>query len=82
VLVGSLRKESYNRKLAHILAELAAPAPRLRFRQNREIGNLPLYNQDDDADPPEPFRDLRARIKAADAVLFVTPEYNRPAEDR
>jgi chromate reductase len=74
VLVGSLRKDSHNRKLARVLAELAGPA--LAF-DVLEIGNLPLYNQDDDADPPEAYRALRARIKAADAVLFVTPEYNR-----
>ncbi len=74
VLVGSLRKESYNRKLAQALAALAAPALSFDFV---EIGTLPLDNQDDDADPPESYRVLRARIKAADAVLFVTPEYNR-----
>jgi chromate reductase len=74
VVVGSLRKDSYNRKLARVLAELAAPALAFDFV---EIGDVPLYNQDSDADPPESFRTLRARIKAADAVLFVTPEYNR-----
>src|SRR5262249_21217554 len=42
-----------------------------------EIGQLPLYNQDQDADPPEAWKALRQRIRAADAVLFVTPEYNR-----
>lgn len=74
VVVGSLRKESFNRKVAHVLAELAAPALTFDFV---EIGGLPLYNQDHDDDPPEPYRALKARIKAADAVLFVTPEYNR-----
>lgn len=74
VLVGSLRKESFNRKLAQVLAEMAAPALNFKFV---EIGDLPLYSQDDDADPPEAFRVLRDRIRAADAVLFVTPEYNR-----
>jgi chromate reductase len=74
VVVGSLRKDSYNRKLAHVLEELAGPALAFDYV---DIGSVPLYNQDSDADPPESFRTLRARIKAAEAVLFVTPEYNR-----
>jgi chromate reductase, NAD(P)H dehydrogenase (quinone) len=74
VLVGSLRKDSLNRKMALALARLAAPVLSL---QTVEIGDLPLYNQDLDASPPAPWARLRNRIKAADAVLFVTPEYNR-----
>ena len=74
VLVGSLRKESLNRKLAHALAELAPPAVRLDIV---EIGQLPIYNQDGDDNPPGAWTAFRARIKAADAVLFVTPEHNR-----
>jgi len=74
VLVGSLRKDSLNRKLAHALAELAPPELKLSFV---EFGDLPLYNQDLDQNPPEAWRAFRNRVKAADAVLFVTPEYNR-----
>jgi len=74
VFVGSLRKESYNRKMANALRELAPPSLKLEIV---EIGHLPLYNQDDDANPPAAWVALRDRIRAADAVLFVTPEYNR-----
>jgi chromate reductase len=74
VFVGSLRKESFNRKIALALAELA-PAG-LKF-EIVEIGHLSLYNQDLDSEPPADWRDLRAKVKAADAVLFVTAEYNR-----
>jgi chromate reductase len=74
VLVGSLRKDSLNRKLAHTLAEIAPPSLKLQIV---EIGDLALYNQDTDANPPTSSTAFRERIKAADAVLFVTPEYNR-----
>jgi chromate reductase, NAD(P)H dehydrogenase (quinone) len=74
VLVGSLRKESLNRKLALALPKLSPPS--LTF-DPVEIGNLPLYNQDLDTDPPAPWITLRRQIKACDGVLFVTPEYNR-----
>jgi chromate reductase len=74
VLVGSLRKESFNRKMARALAELAPESLELEIV---EIGDLPLYNQDDDADPPAAYTAFRERVRAADAVLFVTPEYNR-----
>ena len=74
VLVGSLRKASLNRKMAHALAELATPAMKLEIV---EIGNLPLFNADFEAELPKPIVDFKARIKRADAVLFVTPEYNR-----
>jgi chromate reductase, NAD(P)H dehydrogenase (quinone) len=74
VLVGSLRRDSLNRKLAHALAELAPPALALDIV---EIGQLPLYNQDDEGTPTTAVSEFRARIAAADAVLFVTPEYNR-----
>lgn len=74
VLVGSLRKESINRKLAKAVERLAPEE--LKF-EHVEIGNLPLYNQDFDGDyPPECVR-LKQQIEAADALLFVTPEYNR-----
>lgn len=74
VVVGSLRRDSFNRQLADAIAKLA-PAT-FSFVQ-LEIGDLPLYNQDDDTNPAEPVRRLKADIKAASGVLFVTPEYNR-----
>jgi chromate reductase len=74
VFVGSLRKESLNRKMAKALIELAPASLKLEIV---EIGDLPLYNADLDANAPAPWAELRARIKKADAVLFVTPEYNR-----
>ena len=73
VIVGSLRKESFNRKMAHALIGLAPAALKLEIV---EIGQLPLYNQDLDAEPPAAWKEFRARIKKADGVLFVTPEYN------
>ncbi|TBU92920.1 NADPH-dependent FMN reductase [Phytopseudomonas dryadis] len=75
VLVGSLRKASINRKLALALADLAPASLKL---QVVEIGELPLYNEDIDVDPaPAAYASFRAQLKTADAVLFVTPEYNR-----
>jgi chromate reductase len=76
VLVGSLRKDSFNRKLANALQALSPASLKLEVV---EIGQLALYNQDDDASgkPPAAYQTFRQRIKAADAVLFVTPEYNR-----
>ncbi len=76
VFVGSLRRDSFNRKMANALAGLAPENLRLA---TVEIGGLPLYNQDDDVpgQVPAAWQALRDRIKAADAVLFVTPEYNR-----
>ncbi len=74
VFVGSLRKDSFNRKLATALARLA-PAD-VSFRQI-EIGDLPLYNQDDDASPSAPVKRLKADITSAQGLLFVTAEYNR-----
>lgn len=74
VLVGSLRKDSINRKLASAIAKLAPE--RFSFQQ-LEIGDLPLYNQDRDNDMPEPAQRLKRDVSAADALLFVTPEYNR-----
>jgi chromate reductase len=74
VLVGSLRKGSLNRRAAHALAALAPAGLELQIV---EIGDLPLYNEDLDASPPAAWATFRAQVKAADAVLFVTPEYNR-----
>ncbi len=74
VLVGSLRRDSFSRKVAKALAQLAPASLEL---ETVEIRDLPLYDQDLEAAPPESWLRFRARIKAADAVLFVTPEYNR-----
>lgn len=74
VIVGSLRKDSFNRKMAGAIARLAPPE--FSFTQVR-IDDLPLYNQDDDANPAEPVKRLKTEIAAADGLLFVTPEYNR-----
>jgi chromate reductase len=75
VLVGSLRKASFSRMLANALSSLAPSSLQLDIV---EIGQLPFYNQDLETDaPPVPWTAFRERVKAADAVLFVTPEYNR-----
>jgi chromate reductase, NAD(P)H dehydrogenase (quinone) len=74
VIVGSLRKGSFNRMTAHALAGLAPSSLKLEIV---EIGSLPLYNQDDDAAPPAPSVAFKERIQRAQAALFVTPEYNR-----
>lgn len=72
--VGSLAKGSINRKLAKALVRLAPPGLEMR---EIPFGNLPLYSYDYDADFPPVARDFKAAIAAVDAVLFVTPEYNR-----
>ena len=74
VFVGSLRKDSFNRQLARALERLGED--RLEFSRV-DIGRLPLYNQDHDGDYPAEGRALKEQVRAADAVLFVTPEYNR-----
>lgn len=74
VIVGSLRKASLNRKLALAIAALAPPTLKLSIV---EIGDLPLFNEEWEANPPKAAVDFKAAIQAADAVLFVTPEYNR-----
>ncbi|MBH1959880.1 MAG: NAD(P)H-dependent oxidoreductase [Flavobacteriia bacterium] len=74
VLVGSLRKESYNRKIANELIRLSQTNLEMEIV---EIGNLPLYNEDLDQNPPQEWTDFRAKVKASDGVLFVSPEYNR-----
>ncbi|MFC6338210.1 ACP phosphodiesterase [Pseudomonas sp. CCM 7891] len=75
VLVGSLRKESINRKVALALAELAPANLKLNIV---EIGDLPLYNEDLDGPvPPAAYSTFRQHVGSSDAVLFVTPEYNR-----
>ena len=74
VIVGSLRKDSFNRKLATALAALA-PAD-FTFEQVR-IDDLPLYNQDHDGAPPAEVTRLKNAIQFAQGLLFLTPEYNR-----
>ncbi|CAB3747869.1 NADPH-dependent FMN reductase [Paraburkholderia solisilvae] len=74
VVVGSLRRESFNRQLAHALISLAPTDFKFEFV---DIGNLPLYSQEYDADFPEAARQFKRQIESADALLFVTPEYNR-----
>ena len=74
VIVGSLRAESINRALSRALVKLAPGA--WTFEQV-EIGDLPLYNQDNDGSPPAAAVRLKQHIEAMDALMFVTPEYNR-----
>ena len=74
VVVGSLRKESFNRMLATAIAKLAPPD--FSFHQVR-IGDLPLYNQDDDASPADSVKRLKREITDSQGLLFVTAEYNR-----
>ena len=74
VIIGSLRKDSFNRKMAHAVVKLAPPE--LTFQQIR-IDDLPLYNQDDDENPVASVKRLKNEIMSAQGLLFVTPEYNR-----
>ena len=84
VLIGSLRKESLNRKMANALIAMAPASLSLKEAPIRE---LPLYDSDlEGANPPAAWNAFRQQVRGADAVLFVTPEYNRsvpgPAEER
>lgn len=74
LIVGSLRRESFNKKLAEGLIRLA---PKDFSFHHCEIGDLPLYNQDDDANQAAPVKRLKQEITESQGVLFVTPEYNR-----
>ncbi|MDF2518492.1 MAG: NAD(P)H-dependent oxidoreductase [Sphingobacterium sp.] len=76
IIVGSLRKQSYNKKIAAFICE--QPANKFNYRVI-EIGDLPLYNQDfdDEGNPPESYVRFRKEIASLDAVLFISPEYNR-----
>jgi chromate reductase len=74
VVVGSLRRDSMNRKLALAIEKLAPS--RFSFA-HLSLGDLPLYNQDDDASPAESVKRLKASISASQGLLFVTAEYNR-----
>ena len=74
VIVGSLRKESFSRRIAKALIELAPESLTLEIL---EIGGLQMYNQDLEEVPPAAWIEFRGRLKGFDGVLFVTPEYNR-----
>jgi chromate reductase, NAD(P)H dehydrogenase (quinone) len=74
VVVGSLRRDSFNRKLANAIVKLAPSE--FSFKQ-LHISDLPLYNQDDDASQAAPVKRLKDEIAAAQGLLFVTPQYNR-----
>ena len=74
VVVGSLRKESFNKRLAAGLIKLAPDE--FKFETLR-IDDLPLYNQDDDDNPHETVKRLKAAVRAVNGLIFVTPEYNR-----
>jgi chromate reductase len=73
-VIGSLRKDSYNRKLATALVKLGPPD--FTFRELR-IGDLPLYNQDDDKSQAPEVQRLKSEVRSCDGVIFVTAEYNR-----
>jgi chromate reductase, NAD(P)H dehydrogenase (quinone) len=74
LIIGSLRRDSFNRKLATALVRLA---PSQLLFDEIAIGDLPLYNQDDDGNPHANVKRLKAEIKDVDGLVFVTPEYNR-----
>ena len=74
VIVGSIRKESINKKLARALAKLAEG--KLVF-DTVQIDDLPLFNQDNETNPTPAVLRIKEQIRAADGVLFVTPEHNR-----
>ncbi|MEY4642783.1 MAG: hypothetical protein RLZZ227_2777 [Pseudomonadota bacterium] len=74
VIVGSLRKDSFNRKLANALIKLA---PRELVFHHVDIASLPLYNQDHDFNPLPAVKQLKSDVENAQGLIFVTPEYNR-----
>jgi chromate reductase len=74
VIVGSIRAESLNKKLAHAVTKLAGDRIDCNFI---DIAGLPLFSQDLEANTPEPVRKLKSEIEAAQALWFFTPEYNR-----
>ena len=74
VVVGSIRKDSFNRRFAEALARLASAEVKFNFVR---IDDLPHYNQDEENSPGPAVERLREEIRAANGVLFVTPEYNR-----
>ncbi len=74
ILVGSLRKDSYNRKMANALVSLAPPSLQFEFVA---FDNLPFYSEDREVNPPSEWVEFRKRVASFDGLLFVTPEYNR-----
>ena len=72
-IAGSLRKNSYNRAALRAAQQLAPEGAKIEIF---ELDGLPVFNQDDEQNPPEKVKQLKAQIRAADAILFVTPEYN------
>jgi chromate reductase len=76
ILIGSLRKESFSKKIANALKTLA---PAFWEMEEVEIGDLSIYNQDfdDEGNPPSSWSDFREQVNKFDAILFITPEYNR-----
>jgi NAD(P)H-dependent FMN reductase len=74
ILIGSLRRGSFSRSIANAALALAPEGIEARIV---EIGDLPMYNEDIEADPPEVWRNFRAAVAGMDGILFVTPEYNR-----
>src|SRR4051812_5005947 len=74
VIVGSIRRDSFNRQLAVAVSHLM---PNDFNMESVKIDDLPLYNEDLDESPPSEAKRLKAQIAAASAVLFVTPEHNR-----
>lgn len=77
VMIGSLREHSYSRQLAHAMGELSATYAPALVLQTVEIGHLPFYNEDLERDTPSAWVGLRQQVRAAQALLVVTPEYNR-----
>ena len=73
-IAGSLRRESYNKMLLHAAQELAPEGARIETFD--ELDQIPLFNQDDEANPHPKVTELKQRIRNADAILIVTPEYN------
>ncbi len=74
IIIGSLRKESFNRKLAQALMKLA---PGQLDCEIIPIADVPLYNQDNDSNPPAAIIALKKAVASKDGIIFVTPEYNR-----
>jgi chromate reductase, NAD(P)H dehydrogenase (quinone) len=74
IVVGSLREDSFNRKIANTFIKVAPPTLKPEIV---EIAELTFFNQDIEGNPPASWVAFKSKIKAADAVLFVTPEYNR-----
>jgi chromate reductase len=74
VFLGSLRRESFNRKLALALTKLGPPEFQFQFA---DLGRLPLYNQDEELQPADTVKAMKTLVYAAQGLLFVTPEYNR-----